>query len=357
LRWARKRGRDPGGWRRGSECRSPTKKLKDKGSFAGRANRDASRVIAGRQMRCWPYSREAFVCGWGKSWGPSKTVKRCVERALGLWAADGKRKNTARQRTVITRRAKAWWCRWRATRPRKHAIARRVVDHAVDGTPLRAGRAGGVGTGCLAPSGPSARCARSSAAGIKPQQVLRYYTGTSPTPNLSRKMAEGLGVLPRGPGMQRLRKVRAKPSSEWDRLLRAKSREIQAIGNDGHPICRPSPASRELRAGLRVQKSWPRLAVGGMTCLPGRFMRSRQRPHNAAESSSNSSSVRRPRISAGTAIQADPRSNHSAHISERRKKQEPGSTLDQLDASRSPSRPSRFVVNIIEGFFSKFARR
>lgn len=40
-----------------------------------------------------------------------------------------------------------------------------------------------------------------------------------------------------------------------------------------------------------------------------------------------------------------------------REKQEPGSTLDRLDASNLPSRPKHGSwLNLIEGFFSKFAR-
>src|SRR6201985_712150 len=110
------------GWRRVVELAMTDEEI-ERLTVLSRSRTEATSRVSRAQMLL-AYRENPSFCAVGQRVGVHhQTVQRCVERALGYGplAAIEDRPRPGKE-PGITPEAKAWWCRWHATKPGSTAI-------------------------------------------------------------------------------------------------------------------------------------------------------------------------------------------------------------------------------------------
>ena len=336
------------GWRRVIELTITDEEIERLKALSRSRTEPASRVSRAQMLLA--YRENPSFCAVGQRVGVHhQTVQRCVERALGYGplAAIEDRPRPGKE-PVITPEAKAWLVSLACDKAKEHGYphelwtTRLLARHARERGPM-------AGHESLANLVQGTVCKILGREEIKPHKV-RYYLERRDA-EFEQKMAEVLCVYREVQVLKKPRPSRAKPSSEWRSSPTTKSRESRP-SQRRHPICRPSPASTRPSRGITSTNVMARLACWPeSTCLRKvhALVRDRHRSREFIEFLKRLDTA----YPAGTAIKLI-LDNHSAHISRE--------TRAWLDARP----PGRFAftftpkhgswLNLIEGFFSKFAR-
>src|SRR6202048_711754 len=293
---------------------------------------------------CWRIARILRSVRWGKELG---SIIRLFSAAwsgrwlMGRWRQSRTDHGRAKNRSS-RRRPKPGWCRWRATRPRSTAIRTscgpRGCWHA-----MRAGTGRRRGTD-VSPIWSKARCARSSAS-RKSSRTRCATIWNVATPNLSSVYRE----------VPVLKKAAAKSRKAIKRVAIVSYDEkpgIQAIATTA-PDLPPKPGVHATFARDYEYKRHGTLSLlAGIDLLTGKvhaLVRDRHRSREFIEFLKRLDAA----YPAGTAIKLI-LDNHSAHISRETRAWLATRPPGRFDFTFTPKHGS--WLNLIEGFFSKFAR-
>ena len=280
-----------------------------------------------------------------------QTVQRCVRASDGLWRACGTRmtdRDRAKSRRS-RRRPRPGWYLWPATRPRSTAIRMNCGRHGFVPA-MRARRGPAAGHQCLARLAQGTVCKLLGQEEIKPHKV-RYYLERRDA-EFSPKMAEVLCVYRE---VQVLKKAAAKAEkieeAGRDRLLRREAWN-QAIATTA-PDLPPVPGRHASFARDHEYKRHGTLSLlAGIDLLTGKvhaLVRERHRSGEFIEFLKLLDAA----YPASTAIKLI-LDNHSAHISRETRAWLDTRPPGRFDFTFTPKHGS--WLNLIEGFFSKFAR-
>src|SRR6202795_523277 len=322
------------------------------GSFAV-ANRTGEPGIAGADAA--GLSRESFVlCGGQRVGVHHQTVQRCVERALGYGplAAIEDRPRPGKE-PVITPEAKAWLVSLACDKAKEHGYphelwtTRLLARHAREHGPTS-------GHECLAKLVQGTVCKILGQEEIKPHKV-RYYLERRDA-EFEQKMAEVLCVYRE---VQVLKKAAAKSKKTSNKSRKPvaivsydEKPGIQAVATTS-PDLPPVPGTYATFSRDHEYKRHGTLSLlAGIDLLTGKvhaLVKDRHRSREFVEFLKLLNTA----YPAGTAIKVI-LDNHSAHIS-----RETQAWLAPQAAGRFaftfPPKPGSWL-NLIEGFFSKFAR-
>src|SRR6202022_1489787 len=313
------------------------KRLKDWGFFRGR---EPSRRAGYRGRRCcWPIARILHSVRWGKELG--STIRLFSAAWSGRWPMGrwrqsrtdpGQAKNPSSRR-----RPKPGWCRWRAARPRSTAIRMSCGPR-------------GAGHECLARLVQGTVCKILGQEEIKPHKV-RYYLERRDA-EFEQKMAEVLCCYRE---LQALKTAAAKPKKSGKPVAIVSYDEkprIQAIATTA-PDLPPVPGTYATFARDYEYKRHGTLSLlAGIDLLSGKvhaLVKERHRSREFIEFLKLLDAA----YPASTAIKLI-LDNHSGQTSK-----EPQGWLAAKPAGRFefPFTPKHGSwLNLIEGFFSKFAR-
>lgn len=279
-----------------------------------------------------------------------QTVERCVERALayGPLAALDDRPHPGKQPT-ITPEAKAWLVSLACDKAKEHGYphelwtTRLLARHARERGPA-------VGHDCLANLVQGTVCKILGQEDIKPHKV-RYYLENRDA-EFEQKMAEVLCVYRE---VQVLKKAAAKPRKPSKPVAIVSYDEkpgIQAIATTA-PDLPPKPGVHATFARDHEYKRHGTLSLlAGIDLLTGKvhaLVRDRHRSREFIEFLKLLDAA----YPAGTAIKLI-LDNHSAHISRETKTWLAAQPPGRFEFTFTPKHGS--WLNLVEGFFSKFAR-
>jgi transposase len=337
------------GWRQVVELALTDAEIEALKALSRSRTEPASRVVRAGMLLA--YSEQPSFFGVSQRLGlHHQTVQRCVERALayGALAALDDRPRPGKE-PVITLEAKAWLVSLACDKAKDHGYAhelwttRLLARHAREHGPA-------AGHACLARLVQGTVCKILGNEAIKPHKV-RYYLENRDA-EFERKMAEVLCIYRE---VQVLKKAaaRSKKSQKSVAILSCDEKPgIQAIATTA-PDLPPVPGAHASFARDHEYKRHGTLSLlAGIDLLTGKvhaLVRDRHRSREFIEFLKLIDAAYPP----GTAIKLI-LDNHSAHIS-----RETTAWLDTRPAGRfeftfTPKHGS--WLNLIEGFFSKFAR-
>jgi len=341
------------GWRQAIELAMTEEEIGALTALSRSRTEPASRVSRAQMLLA--YRENPSFCGVGKKLGAHhQTVERCIERALAfgpLAALDDRPRPGKEPR--ITPEAKAWLVSLACDKAKEHGYphelwtTRLLACHARKHGPT-------AGHGCLAKLVQGTVCKILGQEEIKPHKV-RYYLERR-DPDFEQKMAEVLCVYREVQVLKKAVAKKAVKSSNPGKPVAVVSYDekpgIQAIATTA-PDLPPVPGMHATLARDHEYKRHGTLSLlAGIDLLTGKvhaLVRDRHRSREFIEFLKLLDAV----YSANTAIKLI-LDNHSAHISK-----ETRAWLDVQPAGRfeftfTPKHGS--WLNLIEGFFSKFAR-
>lgn len=342
------------GWRRAVELAMTEQEIGTLTALARSRTEPASRVARAQMLLAYHERLSLFAVGQ-RVGVHHQTVQRCVERALafGPLAALDDRPRPGKEPT-ITPQAKAWLVSLACDKAKQHGyphelwttrlLARHAREHGA-----------AAGHGCLADLVQGTVCKILGQVDIKPHKV-RYYLERRDAA-FERKMAEVLCVYRE---VQVLKKAAAKSSnaksSKQGPAVAIVSYDekpgIQAIATTA-PDLPPRPGAY---AGFARDHEYKRLGtlslLAGIDLLNGKvhaLVRDRHRSREFVEFLKLLDAA----YPAATAIKLI-LDNHSAHVSKETKAWLATRPVGRFDLTFTPKHGS--WLNLIEGFFSKFAR-
>jgi transposase len=341
------------GWRQAIELAMTAEEIGALTALSRSRTEPASRVSRAQMLLA--YRENPSFCGVGKKLGAHhQTVERCIERALAfgpLAALDDRPRPGKEPR--ITPEAKAWLVSLACDKAKEHGYphelwtTRLLARHARKHGPA-------AGHGCLAKLVQGTVCKILGQEEIKPHKV-RYYLERR-APDFEQKMAEVLCVYREVQVLKKAAAKKAAKSSNPGKPVAVVSYDekpgIQAIATTA-PDLPPVPGVHATLARDHEYKRHGTLSLlAGIDLLTGKvhaLVRDRHRSREFIEFLKLLDAA----YPANTAIKLI-LDNHSAHISK-----ETGAWLDAQPAGRfeftfTPKHGS--WLNLIEGFFSKFAR-
>jgi transposase len=341
------------GWRQAIELAMTEEEIGALTALSRSRTEPASRVSRAQMLLA--YRENPSFCGVGKKLGAHhQTVERCIERALAfgpLAALDDRPRPGKEPR--ITPEAKAWLVSLACDKAKQHGYphelwtTRLLARHARKHGPA-------VGHACLAKLVQGTVCKILGQEEIKPHKV-RYYLERR-GPDFEQKMAEVLCVYREVQVLKKAGAKKAAKSSNPGKPVAVVSYDekpgIQAIATTA-PDLPPVPGVHATMARDHEYKRHGTLSLlAGIDLLTGKvhaLVRDRHRSREFIEFLKLLDAA----YPANTAIKLI-LDNHSAHISK-----ETRAWLDALPAGRfeftfTPKHGS--WLNLIEGFFSKFAR-
>jgi transposase len=313
----------------------------------------ASRVERARMLIA--YRQEPSFYAVGKALGlHHQTVQRCIERAkeCGVMASLDDRPRPGKEAS-ITVEAKAWFVALACRKPKElcypHELwtTRLLAAHAREPGP-RAGHA------CLRALAQGTVCKILDAQEIKPHKV-RYYLERR-DPDFKEKMAEVLCVYRKVQVLKKSAAAAAKrnepPSEEVAILSYDEKPGIQAIATTA-PDLPPEPGRRpSLAREFEYKRHGTVSLLAGIDLLTGKVHALVKDRHRSREFVEFLKLLDRAYPS-HTAIKLI-LDNHSAHISKETKAWLAAQPDGRFELTFTPKHGS--WLNLIEGFFSKFAR-
>jgi transposase len=313
----------------------------------------ASRVERARMLIA--YRQEPSFYAAGKALGlHHQTVQRCIERAkeCGVMASLDDRPRPGKEAS-ITVEAKAWFVALACRKPKElcypHELwtTRLLAAHAREHGP-RAGHA------CLRALAQGTVCKILDAQEIKPHKV-RYYLERR-DPDFKEKMAEVLCVYRKVQVLKKSAAAAAKrnepPSEEVAILSYDEKPGIQAIATTA-PDLPPEPGRRpSLAREFEYKRHGTVSLLAGIDLLTGKVHALVKDRHRSREFVEFLKLLDRAYPSR-TAIKLI-LDNHSAHISKETKAWLATQPDGRFELTFTPKHGS--WLNLIEGFFSKFAR-
>ena len=326
-------------WRRAIELAMTDEQVASLTALSRSRTELASRVERAKMLLAYRKSPSFWAVGQ-RLGVHHQTVQRCVERALayGPLAALDDRPRPGKE-PVITPEAKAWLVSVACDKAKDHGYphelwtTRLLASHAREHGPA-------AGHDCLVNLVQGTVCKILGREEIKPHKV-RYYLERR-DPEFEPKMAEVLCVYREVQVLKKAAAKSMKPGKPVAIVSYDEKPGIQAIATTA-PDLPPEPGVHATFARDHEYKRHGTLSLlAGIDLLTGKvhaLVRDRHRSREFIDFLKLLDAA----YSAGTAIKLI-LDNHSAHISRE--------TRAWLDA-----RPSgRFQLNLIEGFFSKFAR-
>jgi transposase len=337
------------GWRYAVELAMTDEEIAKLTSISRSRTEPASRVERAQMLLAYRETPSFYSAARGLG-AHHQTVQRCVERALayGPLAALDDRPRPGKEPT-ITPEAKAWLVSLACDKAKDHGYphelwtTRLLARHAREHGPA-------AGHHCLAHLVQGTVCKILGKEEIKPHKV-RYYLERRDA-DFEQKMAEVLCVYRQ---VQVLKKAGAK-SKKRDKSVAIVSYDekpgIQAIATTG-PDLPPVPGVHTTFARDHEYKRHGTLTLlAGIDLLTGKvhaLVRDRHRSREFVEFLKLLDAA----YPAGTAIQLI-LDNHSAHISRETRTWLATRPAGRFEFTFTPKHGS--WLNIIEGFFSKFAR-
>jgi transposase len=337
------------GWRYAVELAITDEEIAKLTSISRSRTEPASRVERAQMLLAYRETPSFYSAARGLG-AHHQTVQRCVERALayGPLAALDDRPRPGKEPT-ITPEAKAWLVSLACDKAKDHGYphelwtTRLLARHAREHGPA-------VGHHCLAHLVQGTVCKILGKEEIKPHKV-RYYLERRDA-DFEQKMAEVLCVYRQ---VQVLKKAGAK-SKKRDKSVAIVSYDekpgIQAIATTG-PDLPPAPGVHTTFARDHEYKRHGTLTLlAGIDLLTGKvhaLVRDRHRSREFVEFLKLLDAA----YPAGTAIKLI-LDNHSAHISRETRTWLATRPAGRFEFTFTPKHGS--WLNIIEGFFSKFAR-
>lgn len=341
------------GWRQAIELAMTEEEIGALTAVSRSRTEAASRVSRARMLLA--YRENPSFCGVGKKLGAHhQTVERCIERALafGPLAALDDRPRPGKE-PKITPEAKAWLVSLACDKAKEHGYphelwtTRLLARHA-----RKHGRA--AGHGCLAKLVQGTVCKILGQEEIKPHKV-RYYLERRDA-DFEQKMAEVLCVYRE---VQVLKKAAAKKTAQSSNRGKAvavvsydEKPGIQAIATTA-PDLPPVPGVHATLARDHEYKRHGTLSLlAGIDLLTGKvhaLVKDRHRSREFIEFLKLLDAA----YPANTAIKLI-LDNHSAHISKETRAWLDAQPAGRFEFTFTPKHGS--WLNLIEGFFSKFAR-
>ena len=341
------------GWRQAIELAMTEEEIGALTALSRSRTEPASRVSRAQMLLA--YRENPSFCGVGKKLGAHhQTVERCIERALAfgpLAALDDRPRPGKEPR--ITPEAKAWLVSLACDKAKEHGYphelwtTRLLARHARKHGPT-------AGHGCLAKLVQGTVCKILGQEEIKPHKV-RYYLERR-DPDFEQKMAEVLCVYREVQVLKKAAAKKAVKSSNPGKPVAVVSYDekpgIQAIATTA-PDLPPVPGVHATLARDHEYKRHGTLSLlAGIDLLTGKvhaLVRDRHRSREFIEFLKLLDAV----YPANTAIKLI-LDNHSAHISKETRAWLDAQPAGRFEFTFTPKHGS--WLNLIEGFFSKFAR-
>jgi transposase len=336
-------------WRQAIELAMSAEEIESLRTLSRSRSEPARRVQRARMLLA--YRGTPSFYGVGRSLGVHhQTVERCVERALawGPLAALDDRTHPGKEPT-ITPEAKAWLVSLACDKAKEHGYphelwtTRLLADHA-----RRHGPA--TGHACLARLVQGTVCKILGREEIKPHKV-RYYLEQRDA-EFEQKMAKVLCVYRE---VRVLKKAAAKSKKSGKSVAIVSYDEkpgIQAVATTG-PDLPPVPGVHATFARDHEYKRHGTLSLlAGIDLLTGKvhaLVRDRHRSREFIEILKLLDAAYRPRTAIKVLLD-----NHSAHISRETRTWLAAQPPGRFEFTFTPKHGS--WLNLIEGFFSKFAR-
>src|SRR6201984_2523668 len=337
------------GWRRAVDLAMTAEEIETLTAIS-RSRTEAARHVERAQMLLAYLQRRSFFAVGQRLGVHHQTVQRCVERALadGPLAALDDRPRPGKEPT-ITPEAKAWLVSLACDKAKDHGYphelwtTRLLARHARENGPA-------AGHGCLANLVQGTVCKILGQEAIKPHKV-RYYLENRDA-EFEQKMAEVLCVYRE---VQVLKKASAKGKRRGKAVTIVPCGEkpgIQAITTTASDLP-PKPGVHATFARDHEYKRHGTLSLlAGIDLLTGKVhavVKDRHRSREFIEFLKLLDSA----YPSGTAIKLI-LDNHSAHISQETKAWLAAQPDGRFEFTFTPRHGS--WLNLIEGFFSKFAR-
>ena len=313
----------------------------------------ASRVVRARMLLA--YRREPSFYAVGQALGlHHQTVQRCIERAkeCGVMTSLDDRPRPGKEPS-ITVEAKAWFVALACRKPKElcypHELwtTRLLAAHAREHGPT-------AGHACLSALAQGTVCKILDAQEIKPHKV-RYYLERR-DPDFKEKMAEVLCVYRKVEVLKKSAAAAAKrnkpPSEEVAILSYDEKPGIQAIATPA-PDLPPEPGRRpSLAREFEYKRHGTVSLLAGIDLLTGKvhaLVKDRHRSREFVEFLKLLDTAYPSRTAIKLILD-----NHSAHISKETKAWLAAQPDGRFELTFTPKHGS--WLNLIEGFFSKFAR-
>ena len=313
----------------------------------------ASRVVRARMLLA--YRQEPSFYAVGQALGlHHQTVQRCIERAkeCGVMTSLDDRPRPGKEPS-ITVEAKAWFVALACRKPKElcypHELwtTRLLATHAREHGPT-------AGHACLSALAQGTVCKILDAQEIKPHKV-RYYLERR-DPDFKEKMAEVLCVYRKVEVLKKSAAAAAKrnkpPSEEVAILSYDEKPGIQAIATTA-PDLPPEPGRRpSLAREFEYKRHGTVSLLAGIDLLTGKvhaLVKDRHRSREFVEFLKLLDTAYPSRTAIKLILD-----NHSAHISKETKAWLAAQPDGRFELTFTPKHGS--WLNLIEGFFSKFAR-
>jgi transposase len=335
-------------WRQAIELAMSAEEIESLRTLSRSRSEPARRVQRARMLLA--YRETLSFYGVGRSLGVHhQTVERCIERALasGPLAALDDRPHPGKEPT-ITPEAKAWLVSLACDKAKEHGYphelwtTRLLADHARQHGPA-------AGHACLAKLVQGTVCKILGREEIKPHKV-RYYLEQRDA-EFEQKMAEVLCVYREVRVLKRMAKSR-KSGKSVAIVSYDEKPGIQAIATTG-PDLPPVPGVHATFARDHEYKRHGTLSLlAGIDLLTGKvhaLVRDRHRSREFIEVLKLLDAAYRPRTAIKVLLD-----NHSAHISKETRTWLAAQPVGRFEFTFTPKHGS--WLNLIEGFFSKFAR-
>jgi transposase len=336
------------GWRHAIELAMTDEEIANLTSVSRSRTEPASRVERARMILAYRQTPSFYTAG-RRVGAHHQTVQRCVERALayGALAALDDRPRPGKEPT-ITPQAKAWLVSLACDKAKDHGYPhelwteRLLARHAREHGPA-------LGHDCLARLVQGTVCKILGREEIKPHKV-RYYLERRDA-DFEQKMAKVLCVYRQVQVMKKAAKSK-KPGKPVAIVSYDEKPGIQAIATTA-PDLPPEPGVHATFARDHEYKRHGTLSLlAGIDLLTGKvhaLVRDRHRSREFIEFLKLLDAA----YPAGTAIKLI-LDNHSAHISRETRAWIDTRAARRFDFTFTPKHGS--WLNLIEGFFSKFAR-
>jgi transposase len=337
------------GWRRAVELAMTEKEVAQLTAISRSRTERASRVERAQMLLAYRETPSFFAAAQ-RLGSHHQTVQRCVERAMayGPLAALDDRPRPGKEPT-ITPEAKAWLVSLACDKAREHGYphelwtTRLLARHAREHGPA-------AGHDCLADLVQGTVCKILGREDIKPHKV-RYYLENRDA-EFEQKMAEVLCVYREVQVLKKAAAKSGKPSKSVAIVSCDEKPGIQAIATTA-PDLPPKPGVHATFARDHEYKRHGTLSLlAGIDLLTGKvhaLVRDRHRSREFIEFLKLLDAA----YPANTAIKLI-LDNHSAHISRETKTWLATRPPDRFEFTFTPRHGS--WLNLIEGFFSKFAR-
>lgn len=337
------------GWRQVVELAMTNEEIEKLATASRSRTEPASRVERAQMLLAYRENPSFFAVA-RRLGAHHQTVQRCVERALvyGPLAALDDRPRPGKEPT-ITPEAKAWLVSLACDKAKDHGYphelwtTRLLARHAREHGPA-------AGHGCLATLVQGTVCKILGKEEIKPHKV-RYYLERRDA-DFERKMAEVLCIYRE---VQVLKKAATKPNRRHKPVAIVSYDEkpgIQAVATTA-PDLPPEPGVHATFARDHEYKRHGTLTLlAGIDLLTGKvhaLVRDRHRSREFVEFLKRLDAA----YPTGTAIKLI-LDNHSAHISRETRTWLASRPAGRFEFTFTPKHGS--WLNLIEGFFSKFAR-